>query len=455
MATQAAADLFQFILRSRAAPAFGLAPGKFRFDQPYTFYWHFIPSRFSFSTTLPSEIPPYHLQLASGIKYHMPATDSAVPNTGARPWRFSGIARFVALIQLLLLVLHLFVYKTLTDFFAARDPISATALAITLFLLSISFVPAALLAHRYFSRPVRLYYRLAAIWLGILNFAFLASLACWLALAIVELLHLHIARYQIAATFFSVGLLASLYGMLNASDIRVNRITVKLAGLPASWRGRAAALVTDTHLGHIIGRRFLHRLVSTIRHLGPDVVFVSGDMFDGTLVDYDRLAAPWKSLAPRFGSYFVTGNHEEFSDPTNYLKAIRNSGIHVLHNQAVDLDGLQVLGVPFHDSTNPRRLQSILENSQLDPKRASVLLTHAPHSLSIVEEQGIKLQLSGHTHGGQIFPFTWFTSRIFGEFTYGLQRFGELLVYTSSGAGTWGPPMRVGTHPEIVLIHFE
>jgi uncharacterized protein len=385
----------------------------------------------------------------------MPATDSAVPNTETPAFGFSRIARFVAFIQVLLLVFHVFVYETLSNFFAGHEPISPRALAIALFLLSISFVPAALLAHRYFNRPVRLYYRFAAIWLGILNFAFLASLACWLALAIVQLLHLHIARYQIAVAFFSLGLLASLYGMLNASDIRVNRITVKLVGLPASWRGRSAALVTDTHLGHIIGRRFLHRLVSTIRHLGPDVVFVSGDMFDGTRVDYNRLAAPWKSLAPRFGSYFVTGNHEEFSDPTNYLNAIRNSGIHVLHNEAVDLDGLQVLGVPFHDSTNPRRLQFILENAQLDPTRASVLLTHAPHSLPIVEEHGIKLQLSGHTHGGQIFPFTWFTSRIFGEFTYGLQRFGDLLVYTSSGVGTWGPPMRVGTHPEIALIQFE
>jgi uncharacterized protein len=384
----------------------------------------------------------------------MPATDSAVPDTQAAPFRFSRIARFVAIIQLLLLVFHVFVYTTLSFFFAGRDLISPTAFATTLFLLSISFVPAALLAHRYFNRPVRLYYRFAAIWLGILNFAFLASVACWFALAIVQLLHLHIARYQIAATFFSLGLLASLYGILNASNIRVNRITVQLSGLPASWRGRSAALVTDTHLGHIIGRRFLHRLVSTLRHLRPDVVFVSGDMFDGTRVDYDHLAAPWKSLAPPFGSYFVTGNHEEFSDPTNYLNAVKNSGIHVLHNEAVDLDGLQVLGVPFHDSVNPRRLQSILENAHLDPTRASILLTHAPHSLPIVEEQGINLQLSGHTHGGQIFPFTWFTSRIFGEFTYGLQRFGDLLVYTSSGAGTWGPPMRVGTHPEIVLIQF-
>jgi hypothetical protein len=82
------------------------------------------------------------------------------------------------------------------------------------------------------------------------------------------------------------------------------------------------------------------------------------------------------------------------------------------------------------------------------------LLSHSPRALPIAEDAGISLQLSGHTHGGQIFPFTWFTERIFGEYTYGLKRFGELMVYTSSGAGTWGPPMRVGTQPEIVLIQF-
>ena len=385
----------------------------------------------------------------------MATAPSTLPQ--AQPLPISRIARFVAIVQILLFAFHAFVYLTLSTFFHSAEPslMFRNTLAVTLFLLSISFVPATLLAHRYFNKPVRLFYRFAATWLGILNFAFLASVASWVALAAAKLLRLPITAPGIATFFFSLALLASLYGILNAATIRVNRVTVKLPGLPASWRGRVAALVTDTHLGHIIGGRFLHRLVSTLRQLRPDVVFVSGDMFDGTHVDYNRLAAPWKSLAPRFGSYFVTGNHEEFSDPTNYINAIRNSGIHVLDNEAVDLDGLQVLGVPFHDSANPRRFQSILENAQLDPARASVLLTHVPHSLPIVEEQGISLQLSGHTHGGQIFPFTWFTSRIFGEFTYGLKRFGDLLVYTSSGAGTWGPPMRVGTNPEIVLIHFE
>jgi predicted MPP superfamily phosphohydrolase len=111
--------------------------------------------------------------------------------------------------------------------------------------------------------------------------------------------------------------------------------------------------------------------------------------------------------------------------------------------------------VPYSESRDAKHYQSVLENAELDRDRASVLLAHVPHGLDIAEKQGISLQLSGHTHGGQIFPFTWVTNRIFGEFTYGLKRFGELLVYTSSGAGTWGPPMRVGTQPEIVLIRFE
>jgi len=383
----------------------------------------------------------------------MAATDSSLPQ--AQPLPISRIAGFVAVVQVLLFLFHAVVYATLVYFFAGRSPLSATALAIILFLLSLSFVPATLMAHRYFNTLVRLFNRFASAWLGVLNFAFLASVASWIALLIVQLLRLPVSRSHIAAAFFSLALLASLYGALNAANLRVNRITVKLPGLPPSWRGRTAALVTDTHLGHINGSRFLRRLVATLRQLRPDVLFVSGDMFDGTHVDYNRLAAPWKSLAPRFGSYFVTGNHEEFSDPARYLNAIRSSGIHVLHNEAVDLDGLQVLGVPYHESANPRRFRAVLENAQLDPTRASVLLTHVPHSLPIVDEQGISLQLSGHTHGGQIFPFTWFTSRIFGEFTYGLQRFGDLLVYTSCGAGTWGPPMRLGTNPEVVLIRFE
>jgi uncharacterized protein len=365
------------------------------------------------------------------------------------------IARFVAIVQSILLAAHLFVYETWIFFWGAPQPHALASLRIGLTLLSFSFVAATLLAHNYFNGPVRLFYRIASVWLGIFNFLFLAAAACWIAYPIARIFTSNVPLHAIAGTLFGLALIASLYGILNAASIRVRRVSVKLPGLPASWKGRVAALVTDAHLGHIKGPRFLGRVVSMIRQLKADVVFIAGDLFDGTHVDPKSLVSPWKQLSPRFGSYFVTGNHEEFSDPSHFLKAIEDSGIHVLHNEKVNLDGLQVVGIPYSEGGDPKHFQSILENAALDRDRASVLLTHVPQKFGIAEKQGISLQLSGHTHGGQMFPFTWFTERIFGDYTYGLKKFGELFVYTSSGAGTWGPPMRVCTAPEIVLINFE
>lgn len=359
------------------------------------------------------------------------------------------------MVQVILLFLHLFVYETWVTLFGAPQGRALLLLRIAAAVLAVSFVPATLLAHRYFNGPVKLIYRLACIWLGTFNFLFIAAVLSWIAYPLVLLTKLPVSAHTIAGTFFALAIVASLYGIANASSIRVRRITVKLPGLPASWRGRVAALVTDTHLGHIKGYRFLTRLVSTLRQLKADVVFISGDLFDGTKVDAERLVSPFKQLKPRFGSYFVTGNHEEFTDPRKYLEAITDSGIRVLHNEKVNLDGLQVVGVPYLDTNDATHFQKVLESTKVDRERASVLLAHVPHGLPIAEKEGISLQLSGHTHGGQMFPFTWFTWRIFRDYTYGLKRFGEMMVYTSSGAGTWGPPMRVCTQPEIVLISFE
>jgi predicted MPP superfamily phosphohydrolase len=359
------------------------------------------------------------------------------------------------MVQALLLLFHGFVYLTWTTLWGGPAGGRLTALRIVFALLAISFVPATLLAHRYFNGPVRFLYRLASIWLGTFNFLFLAACASWITYGVVRLAGLSVSGRSIAELFFGLAVVASLYGVLNAADIRVRRVQVKLPGLPESWRGRVAALVTDTHLGHIKGYRFLTRLVGMLRQLKADVVFISGDLFDGTKVDERRLASPWKQLRPKFGSYFVTGNHEEFSDPRKYLEAIEGSGVRVLRSEKVNLDGLQVVGMQYHDTTDAQHFEKVLKSTNVDPDRASVLLTHVPHGLPIAEKQGISLQLSGHTHGGQLFPFTWMTSRIFGPYTYGLKKFGELFVYTSSGVGTWGPPMRVCTQPEIVLICFE
>ena len=365
------------------------------------------------------------------------------------------IVRFVSIVQVLMILFHFFVYETWVTLWGAPQGARLVALRVAVAVLALSFVPATLLAHRYFNGPVRLAYRLASLWLGVFNFLFVAAVACWVVYPLALLLKLPVSGHAIAGTFFGLAILASLYGIVNAADIRVRRVTVKLPGLPASWKGRVAALVTDTHLGHVKGYRFLTRLVGMLRQLKADVVFISGDLYDGTHVDAGRLVSPWRQLRPKFGSYFVTGNHEEFTDPRKYIEAIEGSGVRVLRSEKVNLDGLQVVGMQYHDTTDDQHFEKVLKNTNVDPERASVLLAHVPGKLPIAEKQGISLQLSGHTHGGQIFPFTWFTWRIFGDYTYGLAKFRDMFVYTSSGAGTWGPPMRFGTRPEIVLICFE
>jgi len=377
---------------------------------------------------------------------HQPVRELSVPSARVR------ISSFVVTVQAILFLVHWFVYQTWIFFRPETDSPALRTIAIA---LSISFVAASLLAFRYWNVWVRVLYRMAAAWLGFLNFFFLAACVAWPAYLGARLFGLHVSRSNIAAATFGLAVLAGIYGILKARWLRVKRIAVTLPNLPDSWRGRVAAVVSDVHLGHVNGVSFIRRIVTKLSRLRPDVVLIPGDLYDGTKADLDALAAPWKELSPPFGIYFVTGNHEEFSDRTKYLHAVSRSGIRVLNNEKTILDNLQIVGVHDRDAADAERFRSILESADVSRSRASMLLTHVPRRLRIAENAGISLQLSGHTHGGQIFPFTWFTHRIFGDYTYGLKRFGGLTVYTSSGAGTWGPPMRVGTYPEIVLLEFK
>jgi predicted MPP superfamily phosphohydrolase len=356
---------------------------------------------------------------------------------------------------MILFIGHLFVYETWRYFLLPSAGSTRAITAFTVLVLSVTFVSASLLAARYYNALVRSFYTLASIWLGLLNFLVMAAVLCWLIYAIVVVSKLQVSALVLGSAIFGGAVLISLYGFINASWIRVTRIQIRLPNLPQSWHGRTAALVSDTHLGHVRGYAFVSRIVATLRQLRPDVVFIAGDLFDGTKIEPKHVAVAWRNIDPPLGKFFITGNHEEFSHPSQYIEALQQSGVRALLDEKVIVNGLQLIGVTYHTLATPQRLHSALQRAALQPNSASVLLAHAPHNLAVAEQMGISLQLSGHTHCGQTFPFTWITKRIFRQYTYGLHRHGNLNVYTSSGAGTWGPPMRVGSKPEIVLIRFE
>lgn len=362
------------------------------------------------------------------------------------------LIRFVSIVATILLLANVIVCSTWSYFFELPGWVAWQVLPAA---LAVVFIPATVLRFKHNHPILRGVYALSAAWLGFLNFAFFASVACWIVAGVYWMAGWTLPRFSIAGVMFSLALVATAYGLINAAVIRVSRVTIKLPNLPESWRGRTAALITDLHLGPLSGAKFLQRVITRLRSLKPDAVFISGDMFDGPTLGLDQLVAPWHGYSAAKGVFYVTGNHDEFAERSLYLDPAKRVGLHVLNNEKVTLDGLQLIGLHDSEAGDPTQLHQILNQVQIDRQLPSILLAHRPINLSVAEEAGISLQLSGHTHGGQIWPWNLLVSRIYGRAAHGLSRLGKLQIYTSYGVGTWGPPLRIGTNSEIVLIQFE
>jgi uncharacterized protein len=365
------------------------------------------------------------------------------------------ILRFIVIVQAVLFLTHLFLYETWTFAPGASGAAGPVWLKPTLSLLSVSFVGASLLAFRYTSAALRFVYRAAAVWLGVLSFLFLAAVFSWVVFGIALLAGQPANFHLIVEVLFGAAALAGFYGVFNASWTRITRITVRLANLPEAWRGRRAALISDLHLGHVRNGRFLRRMVAKIVNEEPHAIFIAGDLYDGTAIDAIRAAEPLSELTAPHGVYFVAGNHEQFGDDSKYLRAVEAAGVRVLTNEKVLADGLQIIGVPYRHATQDQHFAAVLQGIGVDRERASILLTHAPDHPQVAEAAGVSLQLSGHTHVGQFIPWSWLARRVYRQFVYGLSRIGKMQVFTSSGAGTWGPPLRLGSNPEIVMLEFQ
>lgn len=363
------------------------------------------------------------------------------------------LIRFILIIQLVLFLTHLLVYETWT--YSAETIHGTLWVKLVAGFLSVSFVGASLLGFRYTNWLARAFYKVAAVWLGWLTLLVLATVPAWIVFGIAKLASIPLDFHRLVEWLFAAAIVAGIYAVVNAGWTRTTRISVQLPNLPPVWHGRRVALISDVHLGHVRNGGFLRRMVSKILHEQPDAVLIAGDLYDGTPLDVVRAAEPLRKLTAPLGVYFIAGNHEQFDDDTKYLNAVEKAGVRVLRNEKVDVEGLQIVGVSYRDAANGSVLASRLRGLGIDRNRASIFLTHAPDHADIAEAAGFSLQLCGHTHLGQYIPFTWMVRRIYGRFAYGLSRIGNMRAYTSSGAGTWGPPLRLGSNPEIVVLELE
>ncbi|MEU6920654.1 MULTISPECIES: metallophosphoesterase [unclassified Streptomyces] len=240
------------------------------------------------------------------------------------------------------------------------------------------------------------------------------------------------------------------YGVLRGP--RVKRITVPLAKLPRSAHGFRIAVVSDIHLGPILGRAHTQRIVDTINRTQPDLVAVVGDLVDGTVADLGPAAEPLARLRSRQGSFFVTGNHEYYSGAAEWVDQVRELGLHPLENARVEIGGFDLAGVNDvageSEGQGPDFARALGDR---DRTRAAVLLAHQPVVIHDAVAHGVDLQLSGHTHGGQLWPGNYLAD-LANPTGAGLDRYGDTQLYVSRGAGAWGPPVRVGAPSDITVV---
>jgi predicted MPP superfamily phosphohydrolase len=307
----------------------------------------------------------------------------------------------------------------------------------------------------------------ALTWAGLLSMGFFSSLLVLTFLRDVLLLVLHLAGaggpVLVRDSAFGVPLLAlavTAIGFINARRLaRVVRVDVPIAGLPQELDGYAIVQISDIHVGPTIKRAYLNAIVNKVNSLKPDAIAVTGDLVDGSVQRLALHTAPLARLAAPDGVFFVTGNHEYYSGAEQWIAEVRRLGLRVLLNEHVirrrGQAALMIAGVTDYTA------QHFNPAHKSDPQQAAagapddvavkVLLAHQPRSAPAAADAGFDLQLSGHTHGGQFFPWNLFVP-LQQPFVAGLNRVRSLWVYTSRGTGYWGPPKRFGAPSEITLV---
>ncbi|HEX5206176.1 MAG TPA: metallophosphoesterase [Steroidobacteraceae bacterium] len=306
-------------------------------------------------------------------------------------------------------------------------------------------------------------------WLGSLDGGFFSSLAVLTVMRDLFLgpAVLFASRGEAAtletASAIAVPLLAVLATVIGYFDARrrprVVDVKVPLAGLPPALHGFTIAQISDVHVGPTIKRDFLRGIVEIVNSLDVDLIAITGDLVDGSVEQLATHVEPLSQLRARHGAYFVTGNHEYYSGAAPWIAELRRLGLHVLQNEHVVLShggaslvlgGVTDYSAHAFDPAQHSDPEAALAGAPPN-LRPRVLLAHQPRTAAAAADAGFDLQLSGHTHGGQFWPWNLFV-RLQQPFTAGLHRLENLWVYTSRGSGYWGPPKRLGVPSEIARI---
>jgi len=318
--------------------------------------------------------------------------------------------------------------------------------------LFVSTIIASYLIHKWDNPFTRWYYMIAGFWIGLLvNFGLMAILILFFRLFGV-VFDFTVPAGIMKFIFFGGASLVSLYGLYNAWNPQVIEYEVAIKDLPDYWNNKVVVQVSDVHLGPVYRKRFFSRLIARVDNLKPEAVFITGDLFDGMEADFSWMNHPFSKLQTPSGIYYSFGNHDLYLGFNRVISLLKENPVRILDNKMETVNGLQIIGLNYSFNSDFDLEAAILKQVNYDQRKPSILLFHAPKNVPLAKSAGIDLQLSGHTHDGQLFPFNLIAKLAHHGYGYGLFQEGDFSIIINGGAGTWGPPIRTSSRSEIVKI---
>jgi uncharacterized protein len=352
------------------------------------------------------------------------------------------ILQFLAFMSFFFLAFLALNYVVFMGMAALLNIPTGTGFYILMILVAL-FYPASALIERTVSNIfTRSLYTISSAWLGIALF-----IIYFMVLYVILSFFFKISPLTAGITIVILTGILSTYSIMNSLFLDINKIEISASGLKDDLR---IVQLSDIHIGSIRNSGYMEKIVDETNMLNPQVVLVTGDMVDGSAkLHTETFKAINKIKVPVF---FVTGNHEIYEGLDEVYRVLDTTKIRILKNEMVELGELQIIGVEY--SFGKDYLKKTLSEIKFQKDKPSVLMYHLPTELKAANEAGIDLQLSGHTHNGQIYPFNLLVKLMF-PYLNGLYEYNGTHLYVSAGTGTWGPPMRLGSRCEITLIKLK
>ena len=347
---------------------------------------------------------------------------------------------------------HAIMLAVVIGFFEIESRPLQLILGLCVLALFLSVLLSSYLIHKRDNFFTRAYYIVSALWIGVFVNLSLMSAVVVILKFFLPLIGFSLAFWLQSLLLFGGTLIISVIGVYNAFKPKVTSYDVAIKDLPDSWDGKTIVQLSDVHLGPIYRKRFFSRVIEQINELEPEAVFLTGDLFDGMEAEFSWLNHPFTRLKAPRGAYYSFGNHDLYLGFIRVKRLLSDNPIKILDNKMVVVDGLQIIGINYSFDSNFDLERAILKQPEYSSTAPSLLMFHAPKNIDLAKRIGINLQLSGHTHDGQMFPYNLVIKWGHRGYGYGFFSEGDYNLVVSSGAGSWGPPMRTSARSEIVKI---